>query len=98
MWCRPRVFGYIGIHRRPFTPLNLSKEQEGPSGTDERMCYEQIGFTMSCRSRTTDNESEHHCNQDRVHDRTSVRLLSSADSAYPVRDGCCTYQLLAWNL
>src|SRR2546425_6940933 len=91
------VFGSIPIHRKKSAALNLSKNRENRPQTLERMCYEQSG-PLSGRSRPTDNESKHDCNEDRVHNRSSVRFPPSSSSTDPVRDGRCAYQLLAWNL
>src|SRR5207245_9788946 len=45
-----------------------------------------------------DNQAEHHRNEYRVHHPRSVRFPPSFSSTYPVRDGRCSYQLLARNL
>src|SRR6266704_6178313 len=45
-----------------------------------------------------DNYSEHRRYQDSLHHRPCVRFFQSVNSTDPIGNGCCTHQLLPWNL
>jgi hypothetical protein len=91
----------LRLHLHSFGAVGSVKsfqESRLPSKLMRECVMNKLDGPRNTRSQPTDNESEHYCNQDRVHDRPRVRLFPSADSTHRIRNGRCAYQLLARNL